>query len=925
MTKPIDPTYKEYAQFFYKPNLDAVYVGESKGLKPRRHQMLMNIYLNPNKPAHKRLLLYHSTGSGKTKSMLLIARNFLDAYAAMRQEMGNSPQVFVLGYSRDIFVDTLMTTPEFGYISYEEIADLNRLFDAYNSSRTPTSYKAYRDAHLRIRSRISSVQIGGLFKFFGYMEFANKLGFGNPSDIQINQQFLSSLRNTLIIADEIHNTYNTDTLNSAGLAIKYTLDHHGDNIYFVCASATPINNNPAEIVDLTALLTGYEVNKSDLFTVVGKDIKTNRSALPGLSKLLEGHISYYIDQDPTAYPEYEFIGRGNGIPGINPAELTQLADVPLFKFYNCPVKPGSHQESLLRQYTTDEFYITDYIIRDMALPEMDVVAPDKRNLAEIHTSDLTGVTTRIPAMTPADLAEYAAKYWALYELLPNLRGKILIFHNRVNGSGIKFIESQIVRPLGYIREDEEPNDFTPCYECNLPRKTHPKSNGHDYAPARYNMIYSELDSIVKSGNKRRFNASANCTGVNIKIQLGAELVIQSVDYSCLQNIVAMSFPDNVPNVLQLKGRAVRRYAHQFAPPGWPPIKIFLMVTTFANPQDDTTSALTIEQKIYLRKFKWFAEVCILSNMLRDVSINDNSLDNDPPENPDAIEFHGYELNYHERAMLKYLILEGFNRQAQYTYDDLWAWVVTHPNVRIDLNSERFDKDLFNVVLTQMIEEDHTVITLGLFYTIPANTPTPPTFITESTRFKTTFVNMREILMDVLYAALIKLSKQEKFNPVGALDVFRRFDGDVHISLLRREVPTGDKRILRPYEYYNILNLAEQTFVDLRYNIAYVHGEQVSITPHYAPVVGYYERGVFKILFTGAAKDNSGDKRKNKRGIACKSLPRDTLTKLMRSLKIRNTTESSIHSVCDMLEEALLAQMQQRKSIISFSVMGKPLA
>ena len=126
---------KEYAQYFFRADETEEYQNESKTLKLRKHQMLMSTYMNPNNYDITRLILYHSTGSGKTKNMIGIAQGFARIYEEQTRKGLVTPQIYILGYNRDVFVDTLMRTPEFGYVTADEVEYLDMLYMRHISQK----------------------------------------------------------------------------------------------------------------------------------------------------------------------------------------------------------------------------------------------------------------------------------------------------------------------------------------------------------------------------------------------------------------------------------------------------------------------------------------------------------------------------------------------------------------------------------------------------------------------------------------------------------------------------------------------------------------------------------------------------------------------------------------------------------------------
>lgn len=931
MDEPINPKYKEFTEFFFRADASRKYKSESQTLKLRRHQMIMSTFMNPSKPGNNRLLMSHSMGSGKSKGLIGIAQNFIRIYHQMRKRATNvMPQVYVLGYSKNIFIDALMTTPEYGYISVEEVKKYNELFENWNKSRgradAQVHYREYNDYYLRLRNRISSSQMGGYYKFIGFIEFSNKLGF-KENGIDINQQFVEQLKYSLIIADEVHNCYNTDALNMTGEALKYVLNYHGADIWFVGASGTVISNSPTEIIDLTSILTGLEINKDDLFKFdnVNKTIAVNHSALDGLKRILRGKVSVFEDVDPTAYPSYEFIG--SNLPMIN---IALAPGSPPFKFVRCKVDPNGLQNKLLNEYTTNDIYIADYIIRDVVVDGMTILPESNENSElvkkEQETNEFgvvistekrnnTGYVVLPPNYSLPEFSQlkmHAVKYYELTQILPTLRGKTLIFHNRVNTTGIKYIES-IMRHMGYIQENEENSMITPCVICGVQYQNHKKENkNHEYMPARYNMIYSELDDLEVRTNMKKFNHPSNCPGYQIQFQLGSEKILEAIDYSCLQNIVVMSFPDNFPSLLQLLWRGIRRDSHKHMISPYPPIKIFIMVTSFGDSVQQT-----IEEKIYARKFNWYIGVREISQMLDEISIN-RHIDENLPSNFKYEDEHFFAYNFYhfEENIIRYLINMAFSEFAILTYDDLWNFIKDHPEIRIDLNSKYFSQELFNVILTKMVTDEKRLIQYGEYYAPPQNI-----FLRDQNKIQTKQINVNIVqIMTNSLAAKLKKSPD--------ISLFKSFNGDIHINVIKAAIRNSDTEIIKFYNKYKLA--AASYYIDLRFNIRYVYNTQddifiaETIDPDYNNIVGYYESGSFKIVDLRESKTHD-DQRRNRRGMACKSINKEELIKIMKRLDLGRDDTLNTNSRCQVIEEALL-KMHARSTItgtVYFSYLGRP--
>ena len=94
------------------------------------HQKFVRNLVNPDTP-YKRLLLKHSTGTGKTIAALSIAMKFIKEYKIKynlsEEAVPQTPLVFIIGFSKTIFQKELLRRPEFGFVTKELISEHQRL------------------------------------------------------------------------------------------------------------------------------------------------------------------------------------------------------------------------------------------------------------------------------------------------------------------------------------------------------------------------------------------------------------------------------------------------------------------------------------------------------------------------------------------------------------------------------------------------------------------------------------------------------------------------------------------------------------------------------------------------------------------------------------------------------------------------------
>ena len=398
-------------------------------LKISSYQLFVGNFINPNTP-YKRLHLKFMTGGGKTLGALYSAHKFIEKYRKMHavavskiqatrrnlQELDRElPTVFVLGFegTKNAFLRDLMKYPEFGFITLSEKEELLKRQNLANSGM-PDDVRYYREYYAVIKKRITNKAKGGFFKFFGYDEFVNRLFYSETialtdletivaneikagrettleavfadhikrGIVQVNTTLMDMFKNSLLICDEIHNTYNMNMKNNRGVAIQYILDSI-PSLRFLSLSATPINNSPTEVVEWINYLVpaDQKVTKRELFS--------GRNLLPGklefIGKLLRGRVSFLQDVNIKYFPKSEFVGSEIKIPHDVGDIGIAGASIPYLKFVDCPMSEF-HQATLLEyqknpsNYVGDENTVSEHTVSEHTVSEHTV--SEKENTEE---------------------------------------------------------------------------------------------------------------------------------------------------------------------------------------------------------------------------------------------------------------------------------------------------------------------------------------------------------------------------------------------------------------------------------------------------------------------------------------------------------------------------------------------------------------
>jgi hypothetical protein len=463
----------------------------TRTLIPTGYQLFAANFMNPHTD-FKRLFLNWRTGTGKSIGSLWPALNFIAVYRIMSEAgLSEIGSIFVIGFSEKVFKNELLRFPEFGFISEKEKKRLERLRNiAFSGSQREK--ERYKDFLTKIKKRFSNRKNNGFFKFFGFKAFVNRI-FKTDLDIhtlsaeeitksiengeiKFNEELLAQFKNSLIIADEIHNVYNSLEKNNWGVAIQAVLDRE-PTCRAIFASATPLNNSPTEIVDLLNLLLPPEKKlvKSELF----KDKKLKPKALSILKKAAEGRISYLRDVDPATYPSMHFMGEP-----VKNIKYLKFIRVPMSKF-----QASTYKKMYNGSIPQDSSAIVDIVLPD---PEKKTLENGSGlyKLADIQTKYLYASKARKDsigfdyidqkivgtALEKKYLATFSAKYAKMLDIISdiisNKGGKTFIFHNNVHLSGVMLIE-KILLANGIIDEYGAPGDNTICFHCGKTKKSHP--------------------------------------------------------------------------------------------------------------------------------------------------------------------------------------------------------------------------------------------------------------------------------------------------------------------------------------------------------------------------------------------------------------------------------------------------------------------
>ena len=533
------------------------------------------------------------------------------------------PSVFVLGFgnTESAFIRDLLRYPELGFITREEKETLAK-YKQLSSMGDVFAKKNYSVLLQRLKSRITNKERGGFFTFYGYQEFVNSV-FGeyinlvalikNDADavrsteiiqaeidagrLKLNKNLVNILRNSLIICDESQELYNSLAKNSYGLIVKYILDTiSGTRCLFL--SATPINSSAREVIDVLQLL-GANVAYSDIFK---SPTEYKDGALQRIGELSRGRVSYVRDANIDEYPERILDGLDLTVDN-KPLEYIKFIPCQISDLHRATMagkpeagkpgagKPGAETETGAEtgpgagpgtgpgagpddDETSHHSSAADIVFptetggtfNSSAVKAMLVSGSDWRQTMGIEVAPHN--TLGGPILHEDTLVKYSGKYAEMVRQIKlnykNRGGKIMIYHDKVQTSGVLLIE-QILLQNGIVPEHGEPVGSTLCIYCGQPKGDHSakaKDADHSYAAARYIVAHGLLgDDNKMMESFVRYNDPKNADGAVISILIGSQLIKQSYEFLNTRNLYIMSCPSSVSILLQIYGRLVRKNSH----------------------------------------------------------------------------------------------------------------------------------------------------------------------------------------------------------------------------------------------------------------------------------------------------------------------------------------------------------------------------
>ena len=439
-----------------------------------------NIVLSYFKKFSKRgLLVFHGTGSGKTLLSLALAKEFNKEYKIVVI----SPKSTQDNFKKDLL-------------------------------------KLDSDIHLNFVSLNAGNMITQLSNI-GKTKRVIKLEKGIESHVSLNNMF--------IIVDEAQNLFNGIVNGSQNATEFYRLCIKAKNVKLVFLSATPITNNPFEIVPIFNMLAGYSLlpeDYSDFNELFGESENGLIKNIDILKNRIFG-LTTYVGDLHKPISVNKIIKRDNF-----PNQLrTIIEKVPMsseqFNSY-------SHARDKERPTKNDSMYKKK--VKHMQIPKS-----GSGSVYRVYTRQLSNFLYDTPGsvqLKTQDLKTNSPKIKRLLVNLANHKNNISLVYSNFIKNGLEIIKS-VLLSKGY--------------------------NEYDHYNIRYNNSFVMITGNVNENERVKlinvFNSKQNKNGKYIKIMLLSPTGAEGLD---LKNVCSVHILDpywNYGRIEQIIARAIRYNSH----------------------------------------------------------------------------------------------------------------------------------------------------------------------------------------------------------------------------------------------------------------------------------------------------------------------------------------------------------------------------
>ena len=276
----------------------------------------------------------------------------------------------------------------------------------------------------------------------------------------------------------------------------------------------------------------------------------------------------------------------------------------------------------------------------------DMIKIDGLNILQIR-SDLNDVNADIIQMTRPSEKLKEAGFVDILESVPNIPESIKnVYYSKREDiinmkSGkinlIKRIEKQLNKPIrikSQKKEKSKEKSGGKNKKIKEKRKeSQPKSQPkgmksqnekrmetHTFMPVRFIAVHSDMDRNVMNTSLDNFNSPDNSDGARIMILIGGKLIKEAFDIKAIRELLVMGRPDNIPTLIQIIGRAVRKGSHKHLPPEKRNVNIRIFTSALPEKKNGKYM-LGYEEEKYVEKLQHYKVIQNIEKTMHEYAID----------------------------------------------------------------------------------------------------------------------------------------------------------------------------------------------------------------------------------------------------------------------------------------------------------------
>lgn len=588
------------------------------------YQIFLKNFISRETP-YKSLLIYHGTGVGKTCSAVSIAENFKDIY----KNKENKIIILLPDAVRDGWRNNI----------YNPNVDSNQCTgDSYINDINNLKKNEYIERNL-IKDRKKVIKY--YYTFYGYRAFINneviKLKniieekYTNKDNQFKNDKFNKIIKqkfsNKVLIIDEVHNIRNIGNDKKSGIDSEIifqgleSIIKNSDNLKLIMLSATPMYNEPQEIIKLLNMMLYNDkrniINKvKDIFKDDGS-LQLNGKTI--LEQKCNGYISYVRGETPNKFP-LRLYPYTNNIIDLNYLKLftCELNDYQKTLYENS-IKNIDIEKEINLGKGTQLMQISNVTYPNVKKADINkdnyincFGKSAKDNFFKIKNNKYTYKKGADEIFSWDLIGFYSQKIKILLETIKNSEGLIFIYSRFIEDGVIPIILA--LEQNGYINYSG--NNLLNTKNIS---KEHTNKNGNKF------IVITGNKELTKDKDKdnyiRTLLSTDNKNGEKIKIIIGSEVASEGLDLKRIREIHIIDPWYHLNRLEQIVGRGIRYCSHQDIEPEKRNVTLYLYTAIINKCEPLRNCNNSIDFRIYNKAIEKSKNIGNVEKILKENAVD----------------------------------------------------------------------------------------------------------------------------------------------------------------------------------------------------------------------------------------------------------------------------------------------------------------